>query len=288
MLQEKAPIDPSPAILLKRLNKIIYDAVAGKISMTFFAAIFDFNTGKITFANAGHNFPFILSPDKSDPRLGRSAKNMGYPTGAITLTLQGNPLGVEPESEFKEKSIDLKAGDKLVFFTDGLIENSLKGHEPLGRKLLIETACQLGLENIDIVRQQIQEKGASIFGTQNLSDDVTIVVAEINKTWQKMTPQAPIQIPIPSATMSANSMPTSDLSLPLAMNTQSSTTMIPRQIQSVAISEQSPSLDQPVPIGSFVLELGNPDDKTEEKTDKKNKEKMDADVPVFSLTLQTG
>jgi serine phosphatase RsbU (regulator of sigma subunit) len=292
MLQEKAPIDPSPAILLKRLNKIIYDAVAGKISMTFFAAIFDFNTGKITFANAGHNFPFILSPDKSDPRLGRSAKNMGHPTGAITLTLQGNPLGVEPDSEFKEKSIDLKAGDKLVFFTDGLIENSPKGHEPLGRKLLIETACQLGLENIDIVRQQIQEKGASIFGTQNLSDDVTIVVAEINKTWQKLTPTAPTQIPLPSATMSANSMPPGDLPLPLALHTESSITPNPMQIESIALSDQSPGLDQPLPIGSFVLELGSSDDKTEDKiddkTDEKNKEKTDEDVPVFSLTLPTG
>lgn len=288
MLQENAPIDPSPAILLKRLNKIIYDAVAGKISMTFFAAIFDFNTGKITFANAGHNFPFILSPDKSDPRLSRSAKNMGHPTGAITLTLQGNPLGVEPESEFKEKSIDLKAGDKLVFFTDGLIENSLKGHEPLGRKLLIETACQLGLENIDIVRQHIQEKGASIFGTQNLSDDVTIVVAEINKTWQKLTPPVPTQIPLPSAPMSVNSMTPGGLPLPLALNTESYITPNPTRIESITISEQTPSLDQPVPIGSFVLELGNPDDKTEDKTDEKNKEKTNVDLPLFSLTLPTG
>ncbi len=187
ILREKSTINTSPAALLHRLNHIILDAVDGKISMTFFVAIFDFNGGKMTFANAGHNFPIILTGDKNDSRLGKAAKKSfeTASTAAISLTLQGTPLGVDRDAEFKEKSIDLAAGDKIFFFTDGLIENCLSGQDPLGRKELLDFMCRHGQQSIDGIKKSILQKGAEIFGSENLQDDVTVVVAEVSPSWTR-------------------------------------------------------------------------------------------------------
>lgn len=186
ILQEKSTIDASPAALLKRLNNVILDAVDGKISMTFFAAVFDFNSGQLTYANAGHNFPFIITANKDDSRLGKATKKSEKaPTASITLTLQGTPLGVEKDGEYKEKQINLLPGDKIFFFTDGLIENHLTNTQPLGRKGLLESVCMFGNLDIAQIKDRTLAAGVEIYGSDNLQDDVTIVVAEISKTWQK-------------------------------------------------------------------------------------------------------
>jgi serine phosphatase RsbU (regulator of sigma subunit) len=184
-LSENSGLDPSPAALLRRLNSIIMDAVDGKISMTFFVAVFDFNTGKVTYANAGHNFPFILTGNKDDPRLGKSAKKMSQkmPTVPITVTLQGTPLGVDKEITYNEKSMDFYPGDKIFLFTDGLIENQLVDRDPIGRKVLVDAVSAWGDQNILEIKSRTLSLGQQFFGSENLQDDVTIVVAEVSKAW---------------------------------------------------------------------------------------------------------
>jgi phosphoserine phosphatase RsbU/P len=200
ILAENSPLDASPGTLLRRLNTIILDAVDGKISMTFFAALFDFKTGIVTFANAGHNFPFVLTGNRNDPRLGSGKKRFpeGSPTAAITLTLMGNPLGVQRDSEYKEKQFAMAAGDKYVLFTDGLIENTLNDQPPFSRKMLIETVSGYGNESIGVIKDNIFTNGYKIFGSENLQDDVTVVVAEVSPLWVKPA-SLTVENPVPPA-----------------------------------------------------------------------------------------
>jgi hypothetical protein len=157
-------------------------------------------------ANAGHNFPFILTGDKDDLRLSKQAKKSAKnaQTLPITLTLQGTPLGVERGIDFKEKSIDIKAGDKIFFFTDGLIENYANGKPPLGRKALIDSACMIGHLDTNQIKMKTLEMAKNTFGTQNLQDDVTIVVAEVSKSWVKTPRQEPSAIRKENETQNAS------------------------------------------------------------------------------------
>ena len=209
-LADNTTLDPSPATLLRRLNTIIMDAVDGKISMTFFVAVFDFNTGKITYSNAGHNFPVILTGNKSDERLGRAAKkiNTKLPTASITLNLQGNPLGVDKEITYSEKSIDFFPGDKIFLFTDGLIENQFVDKDPLGRKVLLEFISSWGDQNIIEIKNKTLELGKQYFGSENLQDDVTIVVAEVSKAWVKPVRTEDPELPAPPVISHTPQIPT--------------------------------------------------------------------------------
>ncbi|MCX6126403.1 MAG: PP2C family protein-serine/threonine phosphatase, partial [Proteobacteria bacterium] len=138
ILMDEPGLNHSPSKLLERANRIIYDAVEGKISMTFFAALLDFEKGNITFANAGHNFPVILTGNRMDSRISKQAKEKFSSSYVISLKQHGTPLGVDRDAVFKEKTLDLCAGDKIFLFTDGLIENQSSDGSPMGRKNLLE------------------------------------------------------------------------------------------------------------------------------------------------------
>jgi serine phosphatase RsbU (regulator of sigma subunit) len=185
VMQDVKGIDPSPSILLQRLNRIIFDAVEGKISMTFFAMLFDFETGQYVFANAGHNFPVIITKNREDQRLSKAAKSKVSPSYIIPLQLQGTPLGIDRVVEFKERNGSFEPGDKIFMFTDGLIENSSPGKEPLGRKNLIEYLASIGDQNSNVIKEGVLAYGRQCFGNTSLSDDVTIVVAEVDSNWEK-------------------------------------------------------------------------------------------------------
>lgn len=187
ILNDEPGLDPTPSKLLDRLNRIIYDAVEGKISMTFFAALFDFKTGLVTYSNAGHNFPVVITNDKEDPRLSKQskAKNATQPAQSISLILQGVPLGVDRQAVFKEKTIELRAGDRILFFTDGLIENHLPHTTAMERKKLLDIISQQGTGSCFEIKDIVLQEAFALFGRTNLADDVTVVVAEIDKSWSK-------------------------------------------------------------------------------------------------------
>jgi len=183
ILVDEPNLNYSPSKLLERANRIIYDAVQGKISMTFFAALLDFETGLITFANAGHNFPLIVTQDSSDQRISKQTKTRQTASYTIALKQQGTPLGVDREAVFHEGTMAMAAGDRIFLFTDGLIEN-FKDGPPLGRKTLVNMLETVGDQDCFAIRQAARELGVNRFGDTNLADDVTIVVAEISKTWR--------------------------------------------------------------------------------------------------------
>ena len=177
----------SPGALLQRINRIIFEAVRGTICMTFFASILDLNKGTLTYANAGHNFPVILPLDPKDPRLGKTSKSM-QKIGAIqpiSLKLMGTPLGIAADTEFKEQVFDIKAGDKIFYFTDGLIECVSPTGEQWGRKHLLAEVGLGASMNPQQLCDDIVKKAFDFFGGVPLADDITVVVAEIGKEWSK-------------------------------------------------------------------------------------------------------
>jgi serine phosphatase RsbU (regulator of sigma subunit) len=101
----------SPGEMLERVNEALVPSIPANMFVTCFYAILDPRSGRLTYANAGHDVPYLH-------RNG----------GAEELRARGMPLGLMPEMSYEEKEILLDSGEAALFYSDGLVE----AHDPQG------------------------------------------------------------------------------------------------------------------------------------------------------------
>jgi PAS domain S-box-containing protein len=153
-----------PGSLLQRLHNFVRDYIAvDGFFFTMAAARFSQHGSHVTYAAAGHP-PAILISD-----------------GALRLLdSQNGILGclVETAPSESAEQVELVPGDRLVLYTDGLVEVFNSRHDMLGvdglQKLIRESAAQPLRE----MKQAILD-GAAAWRNGALADDVSLVIAEI-------------------------------------------------------------------------------------------------------------
>jgi serine phosphatase RsbU (regulator of sigma subunit) len=79
--------------------------------VTCFYAILEPKSGSLTYANAGHDLPYLWRGGDAEE-----------------LRARGMPLGLLPGMGYEEKEIEVDAGEGVLFYTDGLVE----AHDPKG------------------------------------------------------------------------------------------------------------------------------------------------------------
>jgi predicted ester cyclase len=102
----------SPAEILQRVNEALYPGIPANMFVTCFYAILDPENGRLTFANAGHDLPYLRRRDG----------------GCEELRARGMPLGLMSGMSYEQKEIELDAGEAALFYSDGLVE----AHDPKG------------------------------------------------------------------------------------------------------------------------------------------------------------
>src|SRR5215210_7767075 len=103
--------DYSPGEVLQRVNEALTTRIPANMFVTCFYGVLDPGTGSFAYANAGHDLPYV--------RRGGDAEE---------LMARGMPLGLMPGMTYEEKEITLGAGDRALFYSDGLVE----AHSPEG------------------------------------------------------------------------------------------------------------------------------------------------------------
>ena len=91
---------------MQYVNNLLCKESVSSMFVTVFYGILNTQTGEIEYVNAGHNPPYILAS-------GEISK--------VEMT-NGLALGVSDDFIFESKKIQINKGDKLLFFTDGVIE----------------------------------------------------------------------------------------------------------------------------------------------------------------------
>lgn len=172
LLQDEGKKSWGPSQILTLLNNVLYRAVAGQMSMTFWIGVFDFHKAKLTFSNAGHNFPFLINSDS----------NKKTP---LSLVLQGSPLGIEEAPVFSEKTISFSANDQFVLFTDGLIECTNPQGVAISRKQLAEKLMTFKDTSASNYKNNIVSDAYHYFSGFPAIDDITLVVASVKKLAEK-------------------------------------------------------------------------------------------------------
>src|SRR3712207_4522588 len=108
----------SPGEVLQRVNDVLVADIPPNMFVTCLYAVLDPESGRILYANAGHDLPYRR-------RAGRSE-------GAEELRATGMPLGLMPGMGYEEKEIELGKGESVLFYSDGLVEAHDERREMFG------------------------------------------------------------------------------------------------------------------------------------------------------------
>jgi serine phosphatase RsbU (regulator of sigma subunit) len=111
MLRAVAQTSTSPGDVLRRVNDPLATDIPPNMFVTCFYAILDPKSGNLTYANAGHDLPYLHRDGEAEE-----------------LRATGMPLGLMPKMVYEEKETILEAGDNAVLYSDGLVE----AHDPEG------------------------------------------------------------------------------------------------------------------------------------------------------------
>jgi phosphoserine phosphatase RsbU/P len=163
-----AMVNPSPAKILERMNKLCCTALQSSgIEMTLGCLLIDLNAKTIQFASAGHHYPLIVRGNQ-----------------VIALEQRGLPVGLFEDAQYTESSIDLQNGDKIVLYSDGIIERMNRRQEFFQIERLTEVLSKLDpvRSNPFDTQNQVLEALFEFSGNITQSDDETLVVFEFDTT----------------------------------------------------------------------------------------------------------
>jgi GAF domain-containing protein len=150
----------SPAAALCRVNDLLIPDTRQGMFVTAVYAVLYPDSGKLIYANAGHNPPLWLARDGKVKRLTRT----------------GMALGVIEGEKVEEKSIKLKKGDHLLLYTDGLSEAFSASGDMFGEGRII-SALQAGTDkSAERLLQGVEADLDEFVGDEEQSDDLTMLL----------------------------------------------------------------------------------------------------------------
>ncbi|MCS7020701.1 MAG: SpoIIE family protein phosphatase [Gemmataceae bacterium] len=151
----------SPGQVLATMNERL-QSLADDRFVTAFYGVLERQTGRLTYANAGHPAPL---------RYVAASGQVEH------LRAYGFMLGIMPGELYRERNVYLQPGDRLVFYTDGLIEARNEIGETFGIERLSACLQQYGRESPDLLCHSILDAQRRFCGKHPLHDDLTLVVA---------------------------------------------------------------------------------------------------------------
>ena len=159
--------DVSVTKLLEIMNLAIYESAKRNFVMTCFASVIDTKRRTITYANAGHNFPYLF-------RAGEDRKGEFG-----SLMIRGNRLGDLRESTYESKTTELVPGDILVWYTDGIVECENAQGEEYGEKRFRSSVRRAAALDAGEMRDAVVGDAMGFFGDAPRKDDMSLVIGRI-------------------------------------------------------------------------------------------------------------
>jgi serine phosphatase RsbU (regulator of sigma subunit) len=155
-------------VLIGAVDAAVRRVSGGQLSMTCFAAVLDPDAREIRFVSCGHTTPYLV--------------RQGGELELQALVGRGNPLGTSGTVGAKVQQKPLKAGDLVVWYTDGVIEAQDAAGEAFGDRRLQRMLRRLDRSSISpaAVHDVLYASIAAHRGGRAREDDETLVVAQ----WQ--------------------------------------------------------------------------------------------------------
>ncbi|HEX7150625.1 MAG TPA: PP2C family protein-serine/threonine phosphatase [Thermoanaerobaculia bacterium] len=158
--------DSSPRAVLDVLNDIVIRTAPKRILMTFFFGLLDPQSQTLRFSSAGHLDPYVY----------RAARNR-----VESLSSWGFPLGVKRREPFREHEVAFAPGDRLILYSDGLIEAVDDDGEPFGFDRFERAILDAGHLNADEIKKSLLNAVKKFTRNRPPEDDQTLVVVSFHE-----------------------------------------------------------------------------------------------------------
>jgi serine phosphatase RsbU (regulator of sigma subunit) len=163
VIRNEAMNGRSPATILQRANHLITQDIHSGLFLSAFYAVLDTNNGQLVYANGGHNQPLWFQAESGVTHW---------------LDVRSFILGAFEEVDWEECTLDVRPGDILVFYTDGVTEARSPAGELFGEERLLATIQA----NAQASPQQLQEVLLAAINEfmagQPLADDLTFFIVK--------------------------------------------------------------------------------------------------------------
>jgi len=159
-LRGQALFDAAPGRCLQRSNHLLHRSTASDKFVTLFFAVLDFHEHHLSFSNAGHERPFLISSGGTIRRLG---------TGGVVLSIL-------EEYAYEDERVMLSAGDTLVVYSDGITEASNSRGEMFGEERLGELLIRNHALSAPDLQKSILEEVHAYSETELQGDDRTLLI----------------------------------------------------------------------------------------------------------------
>jgi serine phosphatase RsbU (regulator of sigma subunit)/predicted ester cyclase len=165
MLRLAAQSYSSPGEMLQRLNETLFTSIPPNMFVTCFYCILDPKSGSMSYANAGHDLPYLHRGGNCEE-----------------LRARGMPLGLMPGMGYEEKEIVLEADESAIFYSDGLVEAHDPKGEMFGFPRLRELVAEYGDEERSLGDLLLEELYSFTGESWEQEDDITLLTLQRSAT----------------------------------------------------------------------------------------------------------
>ncbi len=146
--------------LMSRVNEHIFKNTPSNRLITLFYCILDRERGSLHYCNAGHNHPLWFNRDGE----------------VYSLQAGGLPLGIQPEARYECGDIQVRPGETLVLYTDGITEAANTSGEEFGEQRL-QGVLRSHLHQPPVaLADNLMRSIRSFVGSNRYQDDLTLVI----------------------------------------------------------------------------------------------------------------
>jgi predicted ester cyclase len=149
---------PSPGEVLKQVNETLLARIPLNMFVTCFYAILEPESGRLSYANAGHDLPYLWHSGECEE-----------------LRARGMPLGLMPGMGYEEKETVLQGGDSALLYTDGLVEAHDPKGEMFGFPRLQALVSELAEEESSLGEALLEELYSFVGEGWEQEDDITLL-----------------------------------------------------------------------------------------------------------------